>query len=196
MLGNETLWDAATCCHEVLEASGISHVIVGEVAVCLHGYRRSTVDIELFVRRKDTEAIQISLNDAGCEWSAESHEFLSPSVSQVNFCWRVIEPATIPTFAFPIPASPLLPNTHRWRIRGRLRGTKCATPAEPRSWNNLFQHRHWQRLSSSRLLRFLAADEVFLGVQLDRDGCGCELCRWDIAAGRRFRRTSSLPFRP
>lgn len=44
---------------------------------------RSIVDQH--VRREDTEAIQILLYAAGCEWSAKSHEFLSPSGVPIPF---------------------------------------------------------------------------------------------------------------
>lgn len=85
MLGNETLWDAAVRCHEVLAVSGISHAIVGGVAVCLHGYRRNTVDVDLLVRREDTEAIRATLETAGFQWSATNHEFRSPSGVPIQF---------------------------------------------------------------------------------------------------------------
>ena len=85
MLGNETLWDAAVRCHEVLAVSGISHAIVGGVAVCLHGYRRNTVDVNLQVRREDTEAIRETLEAVGFQWSPQNHEFLSPSGVPIQF---------------------------------------------------------------------------------------------------------------
>ena len=49
MVGKEPLWAAAQRCHEALSAAGISHAIVGGVAVCLHGYQRTTVDVDLLV---------------------------------------------------------------------------------------------------------------------------------------------------
>ena len=85
MLGNQTLWDAVVRCHETLAVSGISHAIVGGVAVCLHGYRRNTVDVDLLVRREDVEAIRSTLEAAGFEWSAQNHEFLSPSGVPIQF---------------------------------------------------------------------------------------------------------------
>ncbi|MFO0974832.1 MAG: hypothetical protein U0996_00465 [Planctomycetaceae bacterium] len=52
MLGNENLWQAATICHQVLADAGISHSVCGGVAVCLHGYQRNTVVLDLIVQRK------------------------------------------------------------------------------------------------------------------------------------------------
>jgi hypothetical protein len=49
MVGKESLWAAAQRCHEALASSGIPHAIVGGVAVCLHGYQRTTVDIDVLV---------------------------------------------------------------------------------------------------------------------------------------------------
>lgn len=79
MLGNETLWDAARECHATLAAAEIPHLVVGGVAVCLHGYRRNTVDVDLLVRREDADRIRQVLDDAGFAWSAAQHEFRSPS---------------------------------------------------------------------------------------------------------------------
>ena len=79
MLGQKTLWDAAVCCHETLAASSIAHAIVGGVAVCLHGYRRNTVDVDLLVRPEDAELIQSTLEAAGFRWSRKNHEFHSPA---------------------------------------------------------------------------------------------------------------------
>lgn len=79
MLGNETLWEAAQNCHQLLEAAEIPHVIVGGVAVCLHGYQRNTVDVDLLVRREDGERLRDVLEQAGFEWIARDAEFLSES---------------------------------------------------------------------------------------------------------------------
>jgi len=58
MLDNETLWEIAVKVHETLSGAGIPHAIVGGVAVCLHGYRRNTVDVDWLVRRDDLAAIR------------------------------------------------------------------------------------------------------------------------------------------
>jgi hypothetical protein len=85
MLDNQTLWDTAVECHAALEAAGVPHAIVGGVAVCLHGYRRNTVDLDLLVRHNDQEAIRTALKAAGYEWSAERAEFKAPSGIPVKF---------------------------------------------------------------------------------------------------------------
>ena len=41
MLENESLWEAATQCHQILAAAKIPHAVMGGVAVCLHGYQRN-----------------------------------------------------------------------------------------------------------------------------------------------------------
>ena len=85
MLGNETLWEAAQLCHEVLNESGIPHAIAGGVAVCLHGYRRNTVDVDLVVRREDSDQIRVALETAGFVWKPKNHEFRSPSGIPIQF---------------------------------------------------------------------------------------------------------------
>jgi len=54
MLNNETLWNVAARCSRVLTEGGIAYSVCGGVAVCLHGYRRNTVDLDLVVRREDS----------------------------------------------------------------------------------------------------------------------------------------------
>jgi hypothetical protein len=78
MLGNETLWQAAQQCHAVLREADIAHAVVGGVAVCLHGYQRNTVDLDLLVRRDDAANIRKTLDTNGFEWHATTSEFFSP----------------------------------------------------------------------------------------------------------------------
>src|SRR5688500_16352432 len=85
MLANQTLWDAAVQCHATLDAAGIPHAIVGGVAVCLHGYRRNTVDLDLLVRHEDQVRIRSELEASGYSWSAEQAEFHTPSGVPVQF---------------------------------------------------------------------------------------------------------------
>ncbi len=79
MLGNESLWDAALASHAVLGTAGLPHAVLGGVAVCLHGYQRNTVDVDLLVRSEDAEAIRGALSTAGWLWDAEQKEFDSPT---------------------------------------------------------------------------------------------------------------------
>ena len=85
MLDKQTLWETAVQCHAVLEAANIPHAIVGGVAVCLHGYRRNTVDLDLLVRSGDQEAIRAALTSNGYQWSPERAEFKAPSGVPVQF---------------------------------------------------------------------------------------------------------------
>lgn len=85
MLGNESLWDVARLCHSALAQAGISYAVVGGVAVCLRGYQRNTVDLDLLIRREDSDAVKAALQNAGLQWSAEQVEFQSPSGVAVQF---------------------------------------------------------------------------------------------------------------
>lgn len=85
MLENESLWDTAVQCHDLLAAAEIPHAILGGVAVCLHGYQRNTVDLDLLVRQEDASAIRQALNEAGFEWSEKDVEFRSPAGIPVQF---------------------------------------------------------------------------------------------------------------
>ena len=85
MLGNETLWETAARCHELLSENQVPHAICGGVAVCLHGYQRNTVDIDVLIRAEDGETTRRLLLDAGMQWDADRAEFRSPSGILVQF---------------------------------------------------------------------------------------------------------------
>jgi hypothetical protein len=85
MLANETLWDTAVRCHEVLAAAKVPHAVIGGIAVCLHGYQRNTVDLDLLVRKEDAEQIRTSLTAASFVWNQEKVEFTSPLGTPVQF---------------------------------------------------------------------------------------------------------------
>jgi hypothetical protein len=85
MLDNESLWDVAGQCHAILERAAIPHAIVGGVAVCLHGYQRNTVDLDLLVGSAAESAVRAALEAAGFEWSQENAEFRSPTGIPVQF---------------------------------------------------------------------------------------------------------------
>ena len=65
LLENETLWELAVRSHELLARDGIDHAIVGGVAVCLHGYQRNTVDLDLLVEPADAAALRSALEADG-----------------------------------------------------------------------------------------------------------------------------------
>lgn len=75
MLGNANLWETAQACHQALEKAGVPHAVAGGVAVCLHGYQRNTVDLDILVRRDDAETIRRTLEDAGLIWDQDQKEF-------------------------------------------------------------------------------------------------------------------------
>lgn len=77
LLENETLWELAERVHRRLASEAIEHAIVGGVAVCLHGYRRNTVDLDLLVRSEDTTALRSTLASDGIQWHPAQKEFRS-----------------------------------------------------------------------------------------------------------------------
>ena len=77
LLENETLWQLVERVHHRLASEAIEHAIVGGVAVCLHGYRRNTVDLDLLVEPKDSTAIRSALADEGISWHTAAKEFRS-----------------------------------------------------------------------------------------------------------------------
>jgi hypothetical protein len=85
MLENESLWNVAERVHALLARQGIDHAIVGGVAVCLHGYRRNTVDLDLLIRPEDTAKVRLALAAEGFHWIAADKEFRSVSGVAVQF---------------------------------------------------------------------------------------------------------------
>jgi hypothetical protein len=79
MLGNDTLWDAAVASHELLASKNLPHAIVGDLAVCLHGYQRNTVDVDLLIRSDDANTVRESLSAAGWQWDAANKQFVASS---------------------------------------------------------------------------------------------------------------------
>ena len=71
VLENQSLWETAAQIHALLAEQSISHAVVGGVAVCLHGYRRNTVDLDLLIRPDDVSAIRTVLEGTdyrGATW--------------------------------------------------------------------------------------------------------------------------------
>jgi hypothetical protein len=85
MLGNESLWDVARECHEVLQRAGIPHAIIGGVAVCMHGYQRNTVDLDVLIGAARAEDVRAAMEGAGFKWSDETAEFRSSAGIPVQF---------------------------------------------------------------------------------------------------------------
>lgn len=85
MLGNESLWDVAARCHELLTDAGIAYSVCGGVAVCLHGYQRNTTDLDLVIRSNDSETVRELMTKAGFMWDAERVEFRTPNGIAIQF---------------------------------------------------------------------------------------------------------------
>ena len=85
MLGNESLWSVAERCHTLLSAAEIPYSICSGVAVCLHGYQRNTVDLDLVIRSHDRAAVRGILSDGGLAWNETNAEFRTPEGIAVQF---------------------------------------------------------------------------------------------------------------
>ena len=85
MLENLSLWQTAEQVHRALNAQAIPHAVVGGVAVCLHGYRRNTVDIDFLVRREDQMRIRSTLESAGLRFAEASAEFRTDTGIPIRF---------------------------------------------------------------------------------------------------------------
>jgi hypothetical protein len=66
-------------------APGIAHALLGGVAVCLHGYQRNTVDVNLLIRKEDSEAVRNTLKEGGYSWQRKEAEFRSDSGIAIQF---------------------------------------------------------------------------------------------------------------
>lgn len=87
MLENESLWQVAAQCHQLLSEANLPHAVVGGVAVCLHGYQRNTVDVDLLVRKEDSQAVRELLEREHYLWQSEGAEFRSPAGIAVQFLY-------------------------------------------------------------------------------------------------------------
>lgn len=72
MLGNESLWRVARRCNDLLSQANIPYGVCGGVAVCLHGYQRNTVDVDLIIRPEDSEQAKQTLESDGFQGSGDS----------------------------------------------------------------------------------------------------------------------------
>lgn len=85
MLENESLWQTAAECHAILARAKIPHAVMGGVAVCLHGYQRNTVDVDMLVRREDSPAVHECLTHEGFTWNEQDKEFNASSGIAIQF---------------------------------------------------------------------------------------------------------------
>lgn len=85
MLEKETLWNVAVDCHARLLAAQIPHAVIDGVAVCMHGYQRNTVDLDLLVARENVKRIRETLEAGGYQWHESQAESRSPAGIPVQF---------------------------------------------------------------------------------------------------------------
>lgn len=50
----------------LFESGGCQHVVIGEIAVLLHGGRASTIDFDLYILADDFKRVEKHLTDNGC----------------------------------------------------------------------------------------------------------------------------------
>jgi hypothetical protein len=87
MLGNAALWETANRCEQLLTAAKIPHAVVGGVAVCLHGYQRNTIDLDLLIRPEDAQHVREALEQSGFTWREAQHEFVGTEQIPVQFLY-------------------------------------------------------------------------------------------------------------
>jgi hypothetical protein len=85
MLENDSLWQTAKQCHQILAAAKIPHAVVGGIAVCLHGYQRNTVDVDLLIRQEDADMVRETLTSEDFAWNRKNKEFRAPSGIAIQF---------------------------------------------------------------------------------------------------------------
>ena len=72
-------------CNRVLSDAGIAYSVCGGVAVCLHGYQRNTVDLDIVVRPGDSSKVRELLKKAGLSWQSDTKEFRTEAEIAVQF---------------------------------------------------------------------------------------------------------------
>lgn len=106
VLENETLWDLTQRVHELLAREGVDYAIVGGVAVCLHGYQRNTVDLDLLVEPADAAALRRALEAGGIQWHASAKEFRSATGVAIQFVLAGDKEGSGQPARFPSPSDP------------------------------------------------------------------------------------------
>lgn len=106
MLENQSLWQAAAECHRLLGEAKVPHAILGGVAVSLHGYQRNTVDVDLLIRRQDTDLARAALERGQFAWNSEATEFRSPAGIAVQCLYAGDRAGSGSEVALPDPGDP------------------------------------------------------------------------------------------
>lgn len=106
VLENETLWDLTQRVHDLLAHEGVDHAVVGGVAVCLHGYQRNTVDLDLLVEPADAAVLRSALEADGIQWHATAKEFRSADGTAVQLVLAGENEGSGQPAKFPSPSDP------------------------------------------------------------------------------------------
>ncbi len=85
MLGNQSLWQVAQRCHELFSQADIPYGVCGGIAVCLHGYQRNTVDVDLIIRPEDADRVKSLLEENGFKWDPDRVEFTTKDGFVIQF---------------------------------------------------------------------------------------------------------------
>lgn len=85
MLGNESLWQVAQQCKELLNKAEIPYGVCGGIAVCLHGYQRNTVDVDLIIQPENADQVKSLLEANGFRWDQDTNEFRTDEGFVVHF---------------------------------------------------------------------------------------------------------------
>ncbi len=85
MLGNESLWKIAERCDSLLTTAEVPYSISGGVAVCLHGYQRNTVDLNLVIQPGDSIAVHKLLTETEFRWDTERVEYTTEDGFAIQF---------------------------------------------------------------------------------------------------------------
>ena len=81
----QSLLQTANECHDFLGAADIPHVVIGGLAVCLHGHTRNSRDVDLLVRRDDWDRIRQAFESAQYVWHNHRKAYYSPKKVRVDF---------------------------------------------------------------------------------------------------------------
>lgn len=85
MLDNASLWAVAQQCHRSLTDAAIPYAVVGGVAVCLHGYQRNTVDLDLLLNHDQMLSARAVLEQLGLAWDDDRKELRTADGVAVQF---------------------------------------------------------------------------------------------------------------
>jgi hypothetical protein len=85
MLGKASLWYDAVELHGMLTDENLPHAFTGDFAVCLHGYQRNTIDVDLLIRTEEAQTVREVLESAGWKWDANQKQLVSDSGAILQF---------------------------------------------------------------------------------------------------------------